>query len=123
MAEQTFLEGGGVTITNSRFIVAGQTYAMSGVTSVKGITHSPSRKGPVILLAIGVLALIAGKAEGLVGALVFLAAGVAWWVVQKPKYAVVLHSASGETEALTSQDGSFISKVVGALNAAIVARG
>ncbi len=122
MAERSFLEEGGVTITNSRFIVAGQTFAMSGVTSVKGVTHTPSRKGPIILIAIGVLAFLAGK-EALVGGLVFIAAAVAWWMFQKPKYVVVLHSASGEAEALTSQDGSFISKVVGALNEAIVARG
>ncbi|MGH8647105.1 MAG: DUF6232 family protein [Gammaproteobacteria bacterium] len=122
MAEQSFLDEGGVSITNSRFMVAGQTYAMSGITSVKAVTHNPSRKGPIILVAIGLVAMLAGK-EAIIGGLLFLAAGVAWWVLQKPKYVVVLHSASGEAEALTSKDGGFISKVVNALNQAIVARG
>jgi hypothetical protein len=122
MAEQSFLDEGGVTVTNSRFIVSGQTYAMSGITSVKALTRKPSRKGPIILVAIGLLAMLAGK-EAVVVGLLFLAGGTVWWILHKPTYIVVLHSASGEAEALTSKDGGFISRAVNALNQAIVARG
>jgi len=120
--EQTFLNEGGVTVTNSRFVVPGQTYAMSGVTSVMAATHNPSRKGPIILIALGLIGLFVGK-DAIVGALLFLAGGIAWWVLKKTTYVVRLHSSSGEAEALTSKDSTFISRVVTALNEAIIARG
>ena len=43
MAEQTFLNESGVTVTNTRFIVPAQTYAMSGITSVKSLRRDPKR--------------------------------------------------------------------------------
>lgn len=122
MREQTFLNEGSVTVTNARFIVYGQTYAMSGVTSVKSLEFPPSRKGPIILIVIGIISMLAGKGAILVGIL-FLAAGIGWWLLQKSKYSVALSSASGEVQALTSKDGDFVFRVVNALNEAIVARG
>lgn len=38
MEEKSFYNEGGVSVSNSRFIAGGQTYAMSGVTSVKSFT-------------------------------------------------------------------------------------
>ncbi len=35
MEEKIFLNEGGVIVTSARFVVPSQTYAMSGVTSVK----------------------------------------------------------------------------------------
>jgi hypothetical protein len=83
---------------------------------------TPSRKGPIILAVIGALVLFAGK-EAVIVALLLIAGGVAWWFRAKPEYVVLLHSASGEQEALTSKDHTFVSKVVNALNQAIVSRG
>lgn len=40
--ERTFFDRGNVTVTDSRFIVGSQTYAMRGITSVKGIEITPS---------------------------------------------------------------------------------
>ncbi len=122
MAENTFLDEGGVTVTNARFIVPAQTYAMSGITSVKSLKHTPSIKGPVILCFIGLLSM-AGSKEAIIPALIFIAAGIAWFILNKPKYSVVLSSASGEAEALTSKDSDFIFRIVKALNEAIIARG
>jgi hypothetical protein len=122
MEEKTFLSEGGVTVTNARFIVPAQTYAMSGVTSVESFEETPSRKGPIILIAIGLLAMFGGK-DTIVVALLFLAGGIAWWFLAKAKYHVVLSSASGKATALSSSDRDWIARVVGALNDAIVHRG
>ncbi len=122
MAETTFLSEAGVTVTQARFMVPGQTYAMSGVTSVKQIDESPSRKGPLVLGVIGVLAL-AGGAQGIIAAIIFIAAAAAWWYFQKSKHIVVLHSASGESRAFISGDAALVNRVVDALNNAIVHRG
>jgi len=122
MAEQTFLQESGVTVTSSRFVVPAQTYAMSGVTSIKSLKQSPSRKGSLILIGLGIIFMLFGG-KSIVGGLILAALGVLWWVLHKPKYAVVLSSASGEVEALSSKDAGFISRIVDALNKAIVARG
>lgn len=119
MTEQTFFDEGGVTVTNARFIVPSQTYAMSGVTSVKSLRRNPSRKGSIVLIVLGLLAMWIDIFVGLL----IIGGGVIWWVVSKPLYAIVLSSASGEAEVFSSMDATFISRIVNALNEAIVARG
>lgn len=122
MDEKTFFSSGDVSVTNARFMAKGQTYAMSGVTSVKSFRQNPSRKGPLILGFIGLLAMTGGGGALLVGLLI-VGGAIAWWFSQKPEFSVLLSSASGEVKALASPDGDFISKVVGGLNDAIVHRG
>jgi hypothetical protein len=126
--EKSFFNEGGVSVTNARFIAQGQTYAMSGITSVKSFQEDPSRKGPIILGIIGVLGTLGAFSSNSVGggiimALLFIGGAIAWWIYQKPEYSVLLSSASGEAKALASKDGQFISNVVNALNDAIVHRG
>ncbi len=122
MAEQTFLDESGILVTNARFVVPAQTYAMSGVTSVAAIKNVPSKKGPIVLIVIGLILMIAGDA-GIILGLLALAGGIAWLVLNKPEYIVLLNSASGETRALHSKDEDFISRVIVALNESIIARG
>lgn len=112
----------GITVTNARFITPGQTYAMSGVTSVKKLKKDPSRKPPIILGLFGLIAMAAGETGILVGILC-IAGAVAWWMLSRPEFTVFLSSASGEAEAFSSNDGAFIARIVDALNDAIVARG
>lgn len=60
MDEKVFLNKGSVKVTNSRFIVNGQTYAMSNVTSVKTGVIKANRGGAVIIGLIGLLCLLGG---------------------------------------------------------------
>ena len=122
MEEKTFFNESGVSVSNARFIAQGQTYAMSGVTSVKSFRQEPSRKGPIIMAIIGLIALTGGGTVTAVG-LALIAGAVVLWILQKPEFSVLLSSASGEAKALTNKDGEFIGKVVAALNDAIVHRG
>lgn len=126
MEEETFFNDGGLTVTNSRFIVPGQTYTMSGVTSIRAEQYTPSRKWPMIVMGFGVVGLFSAVDEG-IGAglfgLAIIAIGVAWWRSKKTIYTVVLSSASGESDAFSSADEEFIDGVVSALNDAIVSRG
>ena len=116
--EKTFLQDGGVTVTNSRFIVPEQTYAMAGVTSVRSATIEPKRGWPIIICLFGALTLAGSIAFGLF----LLVIGIMWLVCQKTKYAVALNSASGEVRAITSENSEYISGIVNALNDAIVYR-
>jgi hypothetical protein len=123
MDETVFFNQGGVSVSNARFIVHGQTYAMNGVTSVKqGVKH-PSRGAPVVLGIVGLLLLLGGSTTSVVWAVIILAIAALWWVKQKSEWIVVLNSSSGEAQALRSQDRSYIDGVIGALNQSIIHRG
>lgn len=119
MEEKTFLTEGGVTVTNARFIVPSQIYAMSGITSVKNSMETPKRAYPIVC---GIVGLILLASVPLVG-IVLIAIAVIWWVGQKAQYHVLLTTAGGEMKALSSTNKDFISNVIKALNDAIVARG
>jgi len=117
MAEQTLLNEQGVLVTNTRFVVNNATHAMSGVVGVAGVRLNPSRKGPIILIVVGVLLAIV-----FVG-IPMIIGGIVWLILQKPRFAVVFTTAAGEMPVYESRDEAFISRIVEALNQAIVARG
>jgi len=116
--EKVFFEERGVKVTNARFVIGGETHSMSGVTSVRSQANKINRKPLFILAAIGAVAAIFHW----IG-FVLIAGAVAWWFLQKQTYSVILSSASGNQDALTSPDLPFIQNVVNALNDAIVHRG
>lgn len=117
--EKIYFEEGNVKVTNARFLTYGKMHSMAGITSVAKYVISPSRKGPIIL---GVVGLVAFAAHWLV-AILLIAGAVAWFMSQKNVYQVTLSSASGSEEALSSNDEAFIDRVVNALNDAIADRG
>jgi len=120
--ETTFLNEQGIRVTNTRFILPKQTFAMSGITSVQSHEDKPSRLGPVFFLIIGALVLVSNR-EAIVFGLIMLIIGGVWFAMQKTTHHVLLHTASGEAKALSSKDGAWISKVVHALNDSIIHRG
>lgn len=125
MDEKIFLNENGTRVTNARFITPAQTYAMSGVTSVKKDVKPGSRVIAVVLALIGVFVLLAssGRAGSVVFGLISLCGGVYLACVTKEIYFVVIHSASGESRAMQSKDKGFIDRVIEALNDSIIERG
>lgn len=130
LAEKVFLDAHGVKVTNARFIVHKQTYAMASVSSVKvGMTDiTPSRTASVVTAAIGGLWLLGAYKNGfeaIVIPLVLIVAGILWFRAIKTafEYKIVLTTSSGETTALTSTSEPDIRIVETALNDAIVYRG
>lgn len=121
MQEQEFFNQAGVRVTNTRFMVTGQTYAMSGVTSVKCGRKDPARGWPIFLLLLGCGMLFAPRFSIFGMAVVALAA--LWLFAQSAEHTVMLSSASGEAEALTSTNEAHIKNIIEALNQAIIHRG
>lgn len=119
MNETTFFEHEGVRVTNSRFIVDGQTFAMNNITSVKPLEQKPKRFLPGLLVVLGALPAFSGA----YGALMLSLIGVAWLAMQKTVYHVMLHTAGGETSALKTHQKEYLQQIVTALNNAIVHRG
>ncbi len=119
MEEKTFFEYENVKVTNARFLVDGQTFAMSNITSVASAQDDPSRVGPILMMIVGFAICASNIFVGLV-----VAALGAWWLwKQKSTYHVMLKTSGGETKALTSNQEDYVRKVIAALNDAIVHRG
>lgn len=150
MAEQIFFEGQDIKVTNARFIVSGETYAMSGIISVK-IGTVPSEEGKkartpysikeklsVILSSLVFLGGCSAVSFSIrnslwtfvgVCSLILLFVGIQRTLTDKgepgdpPTHTVILRTSSGEVKALEDKDRHFIARVTQALNDAIVARG
>lgn len=119
MEERIFFEYEGVKITNARFVVDGQTYAMSNITSVQTKEERPSRLLPGFAIMVGLASLLQEPAIGVA----VIAAAAYWLYKQKTTYHVVLRTAAGEASALKTFQREYLNKVVSALNDAIVHRG
>ena len=125
-SETKFFDQGDVLVTNSRFVNGGQTFAMSGVTSVMAFEEIPSKKGPIIIIVIGVLILLGGMSSSVGAAfmgLVIAAAGVWWYRTIKNIYRVRLVTASSKRDAMSSTNSGYIANIVNAINQAIIHRG
>jgi len=121
MEEKMFLEAGNISVSNSRFIVDGQTYVMSNVTSVKTGVEKANKAASILIGVIG-LGVLFG-AESILWGSIIVIVGIFAFIGAKNKYSVVLSTSSGENQALTSADKTHIETVVSALNESIVNRG
>jgi len=131
MDEKTYFNNNeGVSVTNARFIVEDQTYAMSGVTSVKRFVKKRSVVRMILsvllmllsgMSAIGIIA--SGELTSLIVPLIILAIGAVLWFINSKKFIVLLNTSSGESQALETKDSALVDRVVEALNEAIIERG
>jgi hypothetical protein len=118
-----------ITITNLRAMLQGKTYAMANVTSVSVYTQLVSKVPGTVVAVFGALILLgsleAGEVKGciaFVGCLFLIIGGVHAYNARN-RYWVRIGSASGETNALSSTDQTYVARIVHAMNEAIVKRG
>src|SRR5690242_11952994 len=134
MDEHAFLNEGNVYVSNTRVVIDGTTYSTANVTSVRK-TVTPAQTGCAALLAIfsalvffgGLIAFLSGNhsdggAPMVLGAILFVVF-VLFIRSQKPTYHVMLASASGERQGLTSQDEGLVNRATAAIAEAITYRG
>jgi hypothetical protein len=132
--EHMFLKESNIYVSNTKIVLSGTTYATANITSVAKRFTPPSRGCAITLIIFGVLAflaaLVAFKAAqagqsvgGVFLAALILAAGILWFRALKTTYHVVLASASGEQQGLSSKDNSLVDRVVAAITDAITHRG
>jgi len=120
MSETVFFSEGNVSVSDSRFIVNGQTYAMSGITSVKPSITPANRIAPAVIALVGGALAYHGMWGWGIGLVVI---GVAMFFTMKDTHAVTLRTSGGDVQALTSTNHGYIKRVIDALNDAIVHRG
>jgi selenophosphate synthetase-related protein len=134
MEEQTiYSDNAGIRITSARAVFGGTTYSMANVASVSMESRSPSVTGEVFLAIMGFGVLMCGgpamQEDATMLAIVvciglaMAIAGIALAVRAKKTYIVMIQSASGKANALSSKDKDYIENIVRAMNEAFIHRG
>jgi len=118
--EKVFLQDSNVTVTQSRFVSGGKTYAMRNISSVSLHKIEKSRMGPILIIILGIVFLIAKSYPIGLGLLLL---GGLWLFGIKDQFSVRIQSNSGEADGLVSVDKIYVEKVVASINNAIVYRG
>lgn len=122
-AEKVYYSDGAITVTSTRAILSGKTYAMANVTSVSLAKFKPHVFAGIVLFLIGAtmtLFLFTGEVGvGLFG-LAVLAIGFA--LARNEVFVVRIGSASGEADALKGGNREYIQSIVDAVNRAIIER-
>lgn len=125
LAERTFFSEGDTLVTNARLVSNGHTYAIAGVTSVKAVVEPAKSTGvgwAILGALVLLIALLNGWGVGIILGALALVLGILVARSQKPTHHLVLHSSSGEVRAISSQDGAVVSRILAAVNNAIISR-
>jgi hypothetical protein len=140
-----YTDGHEVTVTDTTFKVSRKEYKLLGITRHGFLTIKPHRAPGIFVFIIGLLVLLIGALEllpaetvegvrfmnGYISAndlAVFFgsltaAAGLLFAVLVKPKYAVRISTAEGESNAVVSKHQEYIRQIIDGLNRAFIARG
>jgi hypothetical protein len=123
--EDAFFQDDVVTVTSTRAIISGTTYALANITSVRGFVQPRPAVLFILggsLLVMGMLMLSTTPTAGLVCAAIGLFF-LFFYFLQKPKHWVRIGTAGAEANAVYSLDPKWTSSVVDAINEAIISRG
>jgi len=126
MAEPTLFQQDQLQVTRRRVLVDGEQYALNDLTSVQIETAKLPRGLVVLAVLFGTISLFVFQGNG---SLVWLAAGVSllalvgflWWRASRT-YILVLGTATGDKQILTSTDRRLIEQAAQTIDALLVAR-
>jgi hypothetical protein len=120
--EKVFYQDTNVTVTQSRFIANGKTYAMSNISSVAIFKKVKSRLFQILLIIVGLAVCFTSNDAKILG-FVIAAIGCLALYFTKDEYSVRITSNAGEADGFISKDQQYIQKIVTAVNDAIIHRG
>jgi len=126
MAEPTLFQQGQLQVTRRRVLADGEQYALNDLISVQIETAKLPRGFVALAVLLGTIALFVSQTNG---SLVWLAAGVSllalvgflWWRASRT-YILVLGTATGDRQILTSTDRRLIEQAAQTIDALLVAR-
>jgi hypothetical protein len=126
MDEETIYSDQEISISTSRIVIRGTTYALRNISSVK-MTVEPAKTGCAIALiiggvvwAIGIMGSKGGVAPALFLGGILIVGGVVWLTAAKAEYYVTIVNNAGEVRAHKSKNKQYIDKIVEAINEAMV---
>lgn len=119
MDERVFYEGGGASVTSTKIVINGNTYATRNVGSVRVAVNPAARGVGIVLAVIGVFALF--STAPMFG-LVMMAIGAVVAMVAKARATLLLMAGGGESVAIESSDVGVVNALHGAIVEAISVR-
>jgi hypothetical protein len=119
--EKVFFQDSLVTVTQSRFMASGKTYAMRNISSVSNFQIKKSKAGAIAFIIFGALMLFSEDSRGFGIGLAIL--GAIWLYFIKDSFSVKINSNSGEANGFISKDRAYVQQIVDAVNEAMVYRG
>lgn len=123
MSEKVYFDHGGTSVSNARFVVGGTTYPISSIASVRATESKPIPLTAIVLILIGFGLCLGGDPVWFMAGPVAIVVGVVWIAKKSKTYAVLLHTSSGQSQALESKDKAHVLAIVEALNKSIIDRG
>ena len=121
--EKIFYQNNDVTVSQSRFVSGGKTYAIRNISSVKKCVIRKHIVTPIFYIVVGITFLIFSldlffRITG--GICVII--GVLWLFSGKRKFSVRINTNEGKEDSLISTDEELIAKIVYAVSEAIFYR-
>ncbi|HEX7934918.1 MAG TPA: DUF6232 family protein [Paraburkholderia sp.] len=112
----------GVSVTRNALSSAGQVFPLRDIAGVRVVTVQKNKVLPITLSLLGVAAAIAGGVlrapVGMVCGVMLIVVGWLTWVTQDITHRLMVQTANGEREALSSVDRDFVERVGAAVNEA-----
>lgn len=121
--ENIFYQDENVKVTQSRFTVGSDTYAMRNISSVTNFEIKKSKTNPILLLIGSICYMIFIKSDISYIAIIIAVLSILWFFGINNEFAVKISTNAGEPNTLVSEDKKYIQKVVDAINEAIIYRG
>lgn len=119
MDEHILFHNAGVKISNQQLIVPGHVYALNDIESVEFIKVEPKRTVAFVLLLVGMFLLLReGNLFALGGFSVLMS--IVIWISGNTQYSLVINTAAGRKEVLSTMDRAYIEKVMQVLDTAML---
>ena len=105
----------GVSVTRNSLSAAGQVFALREIKNVRVETVQKNKVVPLVISLAGLAGAIAGgafgSAAGLVCGVMLLVVGVLSWFTQDITHRLIVETANGDREALSSIEREFVVRV------------
>jgi len=112
----------GVSVTRNALSSAGQVFPLRDIVGVQVVTVQKNKAVPIVISVAGLIGAIAGgvlhSPAGLVCGIMLIVVGWLTWVTQDITHRLMVKTADGEREALTSTDREFVERVSAAVQQA-----
>lgn len=140
-----YTDGHEVTVTDSTFKVHKKEYKLLGITRHGLLTIKPMRAPGIFTMLIGILVILIGAYEllpssvfadvrmlgrwvtanqlAVAGGVLVAVMGLLMAILVKPKYAVRISTAEGESNVVVSRQPEYIRQIIDGLNRAFISRG
>ncbi|CAB3673627.1 DUF6232 family protein [Paraburkholderia rhynchosiae] len=112
----------GVSVTRNALSSAGQVFPLRDIVSVQVVTVQKNKVLPITISVLGLVGAIVGgllrSPAGMVCGAMLIVVGWLTWVTQDITHRLMVQTANGEREALSSVDREFVERVGAAVNEA-----